>query len=163
MTDAGRELARRLPGKINTFTFDYSHWAAYWAADAHIAPCLADYITKVSHAYSSAGGDGKVIVVAHSMGGLAIRYAMSKDSVAKPVPASVVPYVITLGTPQLGSPWGGTVASRLAEVLQHVSGHVLAAASGVDGGKCLASHEKGAALPKGCGGGAPRAPAGGAR
>ena len=52
---------RRLPS-------DKSQWAAYWAADAHIAPWLAEHITKVSPAYAFAGGGSKVVLAAPSIG-----------------------------------------------------------------------------------------------
>jgi pimeloyl-ACP methyl ester carboxylesterase len=152
LSDMAKKLAGQLSGRITTYTFDYSHWAAYWASDRHIAPCLADYLNAVSRKFVAAGGDGKIIVVAHSMGGLAIRYAMDPASVADPVPATVVPYIVTLGTPQLGSPWGGTPNyGRVAEVWKRLQGNALPPSSGQDGGKCLASHKNGAPLPDGCG------------
>ncbi|PPK69597.1 alpha/beta fold hydrolase [Actinokineospora auranticolor] len=146
MDDSAKKVAGQLDGRVSAYTFDYSRWAAYWASDSHIAPCLAAYLGQVSSAYEKAGGDGKVVVVAHSMGGLALRYALNTEL------AKVVPYVITLGTPQLGSPWGGEGGpSRLMEVLRHVTGKELPPIDGRDGGKCLAEHEKGASLPRGCG------------
>ncbi|GAA3001230.1 esterase/lipase family protein [Actinokineospora diospyrosa] len=146
MTDSARKLSDQLGGKISTYTFDYSKWSSYWASDPHIAPCLATYLGQVSAAYKKAGGDGKLIVVAHSMGGLAVRYALTPEL------AKVVPYVITLGTPQLGSPWGGEGGpARLVEVFQHALGKKLPPADGRDGGKCLAEHSKGSSLPRGCG------------
>ncbi|MBM7774427.1 pimeloyl-ACP methyl ester carboxylesterase [Actinokineospora baliensis] len=155
MTDSARKLSDQLDGKISTYTFDYGKWSSYWAADPHIAPCLATYLGQVSAAHKKAGGDGKLIVVAHSMGGLAVRYALTPEL------AKVVPYVITLGTPQLGSPWGGEGGpSRLVEVFQHALGKKLPPADGRDGGKCLAEHTKGTPLPRGCGDLPPWLPAG---
>ncbi|WP_018682734.1 esterase/lipase family protein [Actinokineospora enzanensis] len=155
MGDSAGKLAGQLDGKISTFTFDYSRWASYWASDEHIAPCLAAYLMLVSGAYEKAGGDGRIIVVAHSMGGLALRYASS------PALAARVPYVITLGTPQLGSPWGGADGlSRINEVVRHVFGKELPPTQGKDGGKCLAEHQRGSSLPSGCGGLPPYLPKG---
>lgn len=146
MTDSARKLSDQLDGKISTYTFDYGRWSSHWAADPRIAPCLAAYLGQVSAAHREAGGDGRLIVVAHSMGGLALRYALTPEL------AKVVPHVITFGTPQLGSPWGGGGGpSRLVEVLQQALGKDLPPADGRDGGKCLAEHTKGAGLPPGCG------------
>ncbi len=143
-------LRKQLESRISTYVFDYSRWSSYWAADEHIAPCLAGYLKQVSAAYHDVGGDAKVIVVAYSMGGLATRYAMTNGSTADPVLATAVPYIITMGTPSLGSPWGGTAFSTGKEFIQKVFGH--ADPSGASGGDCLAEHDKGRPLPKDCGG-----------
>ncbi len=149
MEATAEALRKQFGDRISTFVYDYSHWSSYWASDEHIAPCLASYIGQVSSAYGKAGGDSKVIVVAHSMGGLAMRYAVADGASAKPSLASVVPYIITMGTPSLGSPWGGTMFPKGKEYLQKVFG--AADPPGASGGDCLAKHEKGQALPKNCG------------
>jgi pimeloyl-ACP methyl ester carboxylesterase len=149
MEDTAKALRNQFGDRIRTFVYDYSHWSSYWASDEHIAPCLAYYLGQVSAEYEKAGGDKKVIVVAHSMGGLATRYALADGAAAKPPLATVVPYIITLGTPSLGSPWGGTMFSQGKEYLQKVFG--AADPPGASGGDCLARHEKGQALPKNCG------------
>ncbi|WIX91339.1 hypothetical protein [Amycolatopsis sp. DG1A-15b] len=107
--DTAKALRNQFGDRIKTFVYDYSHWSSYWASDEHIAPCLAYYLGQVSAEYEMAGCDKKVIVVAHSMGGIATRCALADGAAAKPPLATVVPYIITLGTPSLGSPWGGTM------------------------------------------------------
>jgi pimeloyl-ACP methyl ester carboxylesterase len=77
LTGLGQVVAAKVGDDIQPMVFDYSKWSAYWASDDHIAPCLADYLNAVSAAYAGAGGDGRLIYVAHSLGGLAIRYALA--------------------------------------------------------------------------------------
>jgi pimeloyl-ACP methyl ester carboxylesterase len=59
---------QRLPGAA-VFTFDYRDYAARWVTDDHLGPALGRVIDCL---YKASGG--KVIVVAHSMGGLIARY-----------------------------------------------------------------------------------------
>ncbi|WP_194904123.1 alpha/beta fold hydrolase [Catenulispora rubra] len=151
MTGTAAMLTRQLGDRINPFQFDYSTWSSNWASNPNIASCLADYVNGVSAAYRAAGGDGRVVVVAHSMGGLAIRYATSGQYVAHPIPADEIPYVITIDTPHLGSPWGNTGIALMKELYQAVWGEKLPAPWGQDGQKCLAQHQHGSALPSGCG------------
>jgi pimeloyl-ACP methyl ester carboxylesterase len=159
MTDAAAKLRQELGDRISTFTFDYSRWALYWASDDHIAPCLADYINGISEAHKKVRGDGKVVVIAHSMGGLALRYAMDGNVVKTPVTAATVSDIITLGTPHLGSPWGGPgVAEWWSEVLTHFGRE--RPPSNANGGRCLARHDKGAPLAPDCGPLPPYLPAG---
>jgi pimeloyl-ACP methyl ester carboxylesterase len=159
MTEAATKLRQQLGDRISTFTFDYSRWALHWASDTHIAPCLADYVNAVSAAHEKAKGDGKVVVIAHSMGGLAIRYAMDGKVVRSPVTAATVSDIITLGTPHLGSPWGGPgVAGWWSEVLTHFGRERPPA--NASGSLCLARHDKGAPLAAGCGPLPPYLPAG---
>jgi pimeloyl-ACP methyl ester carboxylesterase len=141
LTKTTEMLRKELGDRISTFTFDYFPWSLHWASDKHIAPCLAQYINDVSQAHDKAGGDGKVVLVTHSMGGLATRYAA--------LPADKVLQVITLGTPHLGSPLGGTAAAGLREALLTHLGRE--DPPGASGGHCLAWHEKGAPLLEGCG------------
>lgn len=160
MTDTAKQLKATLGAKISTFTFDYSKWAADWPTNANIAPCLADYVHNVSDAYRNIGGDGKVILVAHSMGGLAIRYASSATYVQNPITASIAPLVISLDTPHLGSFWGGTAAPLAKEVGGAVLGKSVPNPFGTDGGMCLQPHENGGQLPAQCGGLPPWLPGG---
>ncbi len=142
-------LTKQLPDKLSTYLFDYSKWAAYWAANPNIASCLADYIHSVSDAYRKVGGDGKVIIVDHSMGGLVIRYASDPKFAAHPIDSTIVGWVVAFGTPYLGSPWGNTPTAEAYRLLHRVFNSQ--DPSGGDGGKCLAEHDRGAALPTGCG------------
>jgi pimeloyl-ACP methyl ester carboxylesterase len=103
-------------GHANPFLFDYSKWASYWASNPNIAACLADYVNAVSNWNKLDGGDGKVIIVAHSMGGLAIRYATGSEYVSNPIPAGNIASIVTIDTPYLGSPFGNTSTAALSEL-----------------------------------------------
>jgi len=152
LTDTAKGLLAEPNLPISTYQFDYSHWSSYWAANPNIAACLADYVRAVSDAYHATGGDGRVIVVAHSMGGLAIRYATSALYVAHPIDAHQLAAVITFDTPQLGSPFGNVGVGYLKELWQTVwKGAALPGPWSDDGQKCLAAHTNGADLPAGCG------------
>jgi predicted alpha/beta hydrolase family esterase len=59
--------------------FDYKNWSTHWVTDSHIGPALAMRIDELASASSSGGGSGKVIIVAHSMGGLATRCALAES------------------------------------------------------------------------------------
>ncbi len=148
MTKTANAISQQFPNQqINPFIFDYSKWSSYWALNPNIAACLADYVNAVSDKYQKQGGDGKVIIVAHSMGGLAIRYATKGDYVRNPIQAWRIPYIITLDTPYLGSPWGSNALARMKELLH---GNYLPSPLGQDGGRCLAPHQYTAPLPQGC-------------
>jgi pimeloyl-ACP methyl ester carboxylesterase len=82
------------PG-VTAWTFDYAHRAEDWVTNPVIGPALAQAIGCLA----SVSGH-QVLVVAHSMGGLATQYAMGMpDSSA----AGHVGEMITLGTPYTGS------------------------------------------------------------
>lgn len=87
--------------------FDYSQVNNEWITNNAIGPALAKRIDCLAQASMSGGGAGKVIVVAHSMGGLATRYAASQVIDGRKVSDSIG-LVITLGTPHLGSGYGTT-------------------------------------------------------
>lgn len=77
------------------FTFDYSRYASRWVTDENIGPSLSRSIDCLAEKSGE-----KVIIVAHSMGGLATRQAFAhggESLVAK------VSQVITFGTPNTGS------------------------------------------------------------
>jgi pimeloyl-ACP methyl ester carboxylesterase len=152
MTGTATALKQKLGSAINTFTFDYSTWSSDWASNANIAPCLASYVHSVSDAYAKVGGDGRVILVAHSMGGIAIRYASSSAYVVNPITAAQAPLVVTLDTPYLGSPWSG---SQITPDLKEALGAVFQGRStpnpfGTDGGACLHEHQQTTPLPSQC-------------
>lgn len=141
-----------LGGAITAMVYDYSKWASYWASNDHIAACLADYLHAVSDAYRKGGGDGRILVVGHSMGGIAIRYAMDPTKVSHPVTAAQVPGVVTVDTPHLGSPWGGLGAAQAKELWDRVWGNGIPNPFGVDGGRCLSLHQGDQQLPASCNG-----------
>jgi pimeloyl-ACP methyl ester carboxylesterase len=88
---------QRIPGAA-VFTFDYHEYSARWVDDPHIGPALGDAIDCLFKATGE-----KVIVVAHSMGGLAARYALTQQGNAGVDRASEVSTVVTFGTPETGS------------------------------------------------------------
>lgn len=82
-------------GGTAAFTFDYSRYASRWVTDDNIGPSLAGALDCLA----DKSGE-KVIVVAHSMGGLATRQALAHGGDAL---AAKVSQVITFGTPNTGS------------------------------------------------------------
>jgi hypothetical protein len=93
-----------IPGAA-VFTFDYHPYSARWVDDSHLGPALA----KVIDCLYRASGQ-KVIVVAHSMGGLIARYAATHPGAGSRNGAGEISTVVTFGTPETGS-----VAALLAE------------------------------------------------
>jgi pimeloyl-ACP methyl ester carboxylesterase len=87
--------------------FDYQNvdghdYSRTWVSDDHIGAALADRIVCLANASKAKGGIGKVIVVAHSMGGLALRFAATRTAQAATVQADLG-LVVTIGTPNTGS------------------------------------------------------------
>ncbi|MGW0793003.1 esterase/lipase family protein [Streptomyces sp. NPDC002911] len=82
-------------GSITAFTFDYRRFSNRWVTDRAIGHRLADTISCLRQE-----ADRKVILVAHSMGGLAAQWAASDRGgrVGRNITA-----VVTLGTPYKGS------------------------------------------------------------
>lgn len=140
--DTGQFLAEQLGNRIQPYYFDYAEQSTTWAGDDRVAGCLATYLTAVSNAY---GGDSKVIVVAHSMGGLATLYAAGRNGVSNRIGG-----VVTFDTPYLGSPFGNrTAAGLLQGAAQRWKGR-LVPPPGSDAQVCLGPHSDGAPLPSGC-------------
>ncbi|HET8883844.1 MAG TPA: hypothetical protein VFM68_00030 [Candidatus Saccharimonadales bacterium] len=108
---------------ISTSTFDYENVHSEWVTNEAIGPELAMQIDCLAQASLQNGGQGKVIVVAHSMGGLATRYATNQTIDGRKV-ADEVGLVITLGTPHLGSLWGNTGTAIGTSVCQGVVGNL---------------------------------------
>lgn len=90
------------------YTFDYRDLSARWVTDPGISDALAS-----SLACLVAATGNKAIVVAHSMGGLAARQALSQKVDGVGV-ESMVSDVITFGTPNTGS----DLAARLGEMIE---------------------------------------------
>jgi pimeloyl-ACP methyl ester carboxylesterase len=84
---------QRIPGTA-VFTFDYHDHSALWVDDQHIGPALGMAIDCLFEASGE-----KVIILAHSMGGLATRYALGQN----PGRSNKVSTVVTFGTPHTGS------------------------------------------------------------
>jgi pimeloyl-ACP methyl ester carboxylesterase len=116
-----------LPG-VTAWTFDYSSVAVQWVTNPQIGPALASTITCLAQLTGQ-----QVIVVGHSMGGLATQYAVSQTGSDGGLVASHVAEVITIGTPTKGSLSGliaaaGTVGIETAtSVLGGLPGKALVA------------------------------------
>ncbi|SMH30813.1 hypothetical protein SAMN06295885_0486 [Rathayibacter oskolensis] len=89
------------------YTFDYRDLAARWVTDPGIADALASSLACLTRATGN-----RAVVVAHSMGGLAARQALSQSVDGVPV-ETMVSDVITFGTPNTGS----DLAARLGEIV----------------------------------------------
>lgn len=86
-------------------TFDYSEVSGDWVTNDRIHASLAESIACLADASGQ-----KVIVVAHSMGGLAMRQAFASSAGLE----ERVSQVITFGTPNTGSDLARLVAGGLA-------------------------------------------------
>ena len=76
-------------------SFDYLPWAS--SVDE-----LADRLVETVHDVLAATGAGKVHLVGHSLGGVIVAMALTREG----LPAHV-DLVVTLGSPFSGSPWAG--------------------------------------------------------
>jgi pimeloyl-ACP methyl ester carboxylesterase len=150
LQELARVLKSQLNNQIQPYFYDYGPVSTTWASRPEVAGCLGKYVTDVSKAFHDAGGDSKVLIVAHSMGGLATLYAADGRYTTAPI-GPLLAGVVTFDTPFLGSPWGGTPLAGLKEQFS---------AAGVpppstDAGRCLGVREPHMALPEGCGGDPP--------
>lgn len=99
-TTGSHPLAARIAdiAGASVWTFDYHQWSLDWVDNPHIGPELARDLACLRHASGH-----KVIVVAHSMGGLAAQYAVAQRDPHGGTVAGDVEEVLTLGTPYQGS------------------------------------------------------------
>lgn len=104
-------LYQALQPGYQVLRFDYRDRNTEWPA-GQTALCLAEYVVK---AWEAGRRARKVVVVAHSMGGLATRFAAEQIVVDGVPVSSVLAGLVSIGTPHRGSPWGGT---PWAELLQ---------------------------------------------
>lgn len=91
-------------GGTAVFTFDYHDYSARWVTDRHQGPALGSAIDCL---YAATGE--RVIVVAHSMGGLVTRYALTQAPGFQERQEKVST-VVTFGTPQDGSLMAAIIA-----------------------------------------------------
>jgi hypothetical protein len=124
---------RSLPG-TSISMFPYAD-AGHWVTDPGIGQKLADWVTCLAADSLAAGGSGKVIVITHSMGGLAIRQAATLTGFTTGMPTvNTLGLLITIAPPNTGS-WvdglfhdirsgkaAGSGASTLTWLLQGVCG-----------------------------------------
>lgn len=107
---------------VTAYTFDYSDHASMWVTDPAIGPQLAKAIACLGRA-----SDRKVVAVAHSMGGLAVRYAQGQVIRGTPVFQSLS-RVVTVGTPTNGvillSLQGGELGNTIVQGVVDAAGEV---------------------------------------
>jgi pimeloyl-ACP methyl ester carboxylesterase len=148
--DPAGKLQRQTDGRIQNFLYDYSADSVRWANNDKIAACLGQYISEIGESYKKVGGDGKVLVVAHSMGGLATLYSSSSTFAQYPSGA-YLGGIVTFDTPYLGSLWGSqAVATYLIEGKQAFFNQQLLPMPTSDAGHCLAPHANGKNIPLPC-------------
>lgn len=119
---ATRDLLSAPRQRFCTTAFDYGPVSTSWVRDADIAQALAARVLSLANASTSAGGSGKVVVVAHSMGGLAIRCAASTRCGGNDAAGRVLRAVVMFGTPNLGTFLKGYGRSHVANVLGNLLG-----------------------------------------
>lgn len=157
MWETRRLLERRMPTGWQFLLFDYGPVTNRWAADPEISGCLGRYLQDVSTAHSRRGGDGTVYVVAHSMGGLATRFAADPlygpppdaGSDERPSVAGLLGGLVTVAKPHQGSPWGNTGYADLLATLVDVKEDFWPS-TGSPAATCLAPHVGNEKLPAGC-------------
>lgn len=150
MGEVERGLQSRMPGVFDFRYFDYRQNRTDWAARPAVAACLAEYVNEVHDNHVASGGDGRVYVVAHSMGGLAMRFATSADFVPEPVQPSSLGGIVLLGTPHRGSVFGDTLMAEVAEWALEQTGEPLVPDRSSDAAHCLALHGPDRDLPDDC-------------
>jgi triacylglycerol esterase/lipase EstA (alpha/beta hydrolase family) len=91
---------------LAVYTFDYSELSNRWVTDPGIGPRLAQAIECLTDHYGT-----KAQIVAHSMGGLATRYALSQNDAGGSRISNRVSGVSTFGTPNTGSEIAAAVAA----------------------------------------------------
>ncbi len=114
ITDSLQQSLESLPG-TTLYAFDYSQTAAAWIGGSAVVDGLAASIRELALETRA-----PVDVVAHSMGGLALRHAVA----AHPDLVPLIGQVITVGTPTLGSD-----AATLLDVVSLATGTVIGAGS----------------------------------
>jgi hypothetical protein len=82
--------------------FDYEDFNLKWVTDEHLGQALANKINCLSDASREAGGDGRIVVVANSLGGQVLRQALNQDASVHTSPDKVG-LAIMIGSPNLGT------------------------------------------------------------
>ena len=94
---------RVLSPSVTPVRFDYRRQNTDWVTDPAIGPALARLIICLGRNSELSGGPGQVVVVGHSMGGLAIRCALQYSCSKVAGAEAYVAQVVTIGTPTQGS------------------------------------------------------------
>lgn len=111
--DTVQESVERLVD-IAIDVFDYEDYHSRWVDHPNIGPKLAQHIACLANESRKAGGLGKVIVVAHSMGGLATRFAANQtDEFTGKKVGDSIGLVVTIGTPHKGTPISDVASALL--------------------------------------------------
>ncbi|MFC9964572.1 esterase/lipase family protein [Nocardia ignorata] len=152
MGETARMIADRMPDTFDTLLFEYPAASAEWAASPNIATCLARFLNKVSDAHRAKGQDGKVFVVAHSMGGLAARFATHADYTEEPATDQILGGITTVATPHLGSQLSelGSAVRQFANRVDRRLIPPMFADLDSDALHCLARHDRTRKLPSPC-------------
>lgn len=117
-SDASRNQLHRAGSGVCIDVFDYAFRSTTWVSDDAIGPALATRISQLATASERGGGAGRVVIVAHSMGGLATRCAADIDcNGGRADVASRIAELVTLGTPNLGSFLAQRPANTLGSLL----------------------------------------------
>jgi len=104
--------AARLSG-VTAWTFNYAQDSLDWVNDPAIGPAFAGSLACLARQSGH-----EVIVVAHSMGGLATQYALARPDPSGGTVGGHVAQVITVGTPYQGSEL--LTAMQLARLGVHI-------------------------------------------
>ncbi len=111
--------------------FDYSQENLRWVDHPNLGPRLVHEINCRAQSSREQGGPGKVVLVTHSMGGLAARYAATNGA------ADSIGMVITIGTPNLGSVLANSgLGAAYSMCRMAEDGSLLQLPSGVDKAAC---------------------------
>jgi hypothetical protein len=94
-----------------TASYDYTATNRQWVNVN--GPLFASYIRHVAQVSKAAGGPGKVIIVAYSLGGLITRDAAVRGD-SQGAAGQYISMVITIGTPNTGSFWANYFATEHA-------------------------------------------------
>ncbi|MPZ85655.1 MAG: hypothetical protein GEV28_36860 [Actinophytocola sp.] len=120
--DPGTAMAAFCTTSTYSAAFDYAEASTRWVTDDRIGPALATRILELADESTRDGGQGKVVLVGHSMGGLAIRCAAAEacNGGRRGVPGAIAT-IVTFGTPHQGTFWKrgplGPVTKVLGKVL----------------------------------------------
>lgn len=115
--DDTRTLLAAPRDRFCTTAFEYGPASTSWVRDRRISGALATRVLTLARASKDGGGSGRVIVVAHSMGGLAIRCAASSACGGQDEVGRVLRAVVTFDTPNEGSLLRARGLSHAADVL----------------------------------------------